>query len=245
VNAPVIKLENVYKHYPLYHHMAGGLKRALFHLTDTVKTMRKTKYLALQDISFEVSAGESLGIIGRNGAGKSTILALIAGVLHPTSGNVFVHGRVCPLLELGGGFHPDLNGRENILLNGVLMGMSRREVLSRMEQIVEFSELGEFIDQPIRTYSSGMMARLGFSVVAHLDPKILLIDEIFAVGDKEFQEKCKEKIKEFKRNSVTIIFVSHSMGDIQEICDRVIWLDGARIVSEGNTEQVVEMYIAS
>jgi lipopolysaccharide transport system ATP-binding protein len=196
----------------------------------------------LKDVSFEVKRGEALGIIGKNGAGKSTILGLIAGVLKPTEGRVVVKGRASALLELGAGFHPELTGRENIILNGIILGLAKAEVLKKLDEIIEFSGIEEFIDQPIRVYSSGMLARLGFSVVAHLDPDILLIDEILAVGDREFRKKCIKKMMKFKKRGVTIIFVSHSMPDVKRICDRVAWLDNHIIKMIGNQADVVSGY---
>jgi len=242
MNGPAIVFDSVSKSYPLYHHIVGGIKNFLFHLPTAVSSMRNSSFEALRDLSFEVRRGEALGIIGRNGAGKSTLLGLIAGVLKPTSGKVVVNGRISPLLELGGGFHPELTGRENIILNGVLLGMTRAEVKSRMTEIIEFSELGEFINQPIRTYSSGMFARLGFSVVANLDPEILLIDEILAVGDQDFQEKCINKMMDFRRCGVTMVFVSHSMKDVEKVCDRAIWIENHSIKAVGNSAEVVRIY---
>lgn len=201
--------------------------------------MRNTRYEALLDISFEVYKGETFGIIGRNGAGKSTALGLIAGVLKPSKGRVIVNGRISPLLELGAGFHFELTGRENIMLNGVLLGLTRAEVKKKIDEIIEFSELGAFIDQPIRTYSSGMLARLGFSVVSSLDPEILLIDEILAVGDMEFQKKCTDRMMGFKNSGVTMVFVSHNMVDVLQICDRVVWIDGHTIKMLGTPQDVV------
>src|SRR5208337_1451359 len=175
-----IIFDHVNKSYPLYHHITGGLKRFLFNLPKAMNSLKNSRFEALRDISFHVDKGESFGIIGKNGAGKSTTLGLIAGVLKPSGGTIVVKGRVSPLLELGAGFNGELTGRENIVLNGVLMGLTRAEVLRKMEEIIEFSGLDDFIDQPLRTYSSGMMMRLGFSVVASLDPEILLIDEVLA-----------------------------------------------------------------
>jgi len=238
----VIRVENVTKSYPVYHHLTAGFKNFLFHLPSTIKAIRNSKFEALKDVSFEVYKGETVGVIGKNGAGKSTLLGLIAGVLKPDRGKVITKGRISPLLELGAGFHPDLTGRENIMLNGVLLGMTRKEILKKIDEIIRFSELEEFIDQPIRTYSSGMIARLGFSVIAHLEPDILLIDEILAVGDIDFQKKCIDKILTFKKNSVTILFVSHNLEQVQELCDRVIWIDNHRIKMSGEPEEVIKAY---
>ncbi len=237
---PVIIFRNIHKSYPLYHHVTGGIKNFLFHFKKSVSGLQKRSYESLRNISFEVYAGEAFGIVGANGAGKSTTLGLIAGVLKPTMGSICVKGRVSSLLELGAGFHPELTGRENIFLNGVLMGLGKRQVRGKLDQIIEFSELGNFIDQPIRVYSSGMLARLGFSVVAHLDPEILLIDEIMAVGDIEFQKKCAGKMMEFKRKGVTMVFVSHSAGDIERICDRVMWIEDHTIKMLGPTGYVLD-----
>jgi len=243
VSNPVIILAHVSKSYLLYHHTTSGLKNFLFHFPKALSSMKNSRFEALRDISFEVNQGETFGIIGRNGAGKSTILGLIAGVLKPTKGKVIVRGRISPLLELGAGFHPELTGRENIVLNGVLLGLTRREVFQKMNEIIEFSELGEFIDQPMRTFSSGMHTRLGFSVVAHLDPEILIIDEILAVGDIEFQKKCTDKMMDFKKSGVTIVFVSHSMQDVKKICDRVMWIENHSIKMTGQPDVVIEGYI--
>ncbi|MCK5219896.1 ABC transporter ATP-binding protein, partial [bacterium] len=229
MSRPVIIFEKVSKSYPYYHHITGGLKRFLFNLPKAVVALKKTHYDALIDIDGEIIAGETFGIIGKNGAGKSTVLGLMAGVIKPTRGRVIVKKRVSPLLELGSGFHPELTGRENIYLNGILMGMTRCEVDKKIGEIIDFSELDEFIEQPIRIYSSGMLARLAFSVVACLDPQILLVDEILSVGDTDFQKKCINRILEFKKQGVTIIFVSHDLSQIEKICDRAAWLDNHSI----------------
>lgn len=238
----VIKFENVIKTYPYYHSITGGIKNFLFNLPTAVKDLRSKSFTALDGISFQIKKGECVGIVGRNGAGKSTTLGLIAKVLKPNAGSVEVNGRISPLLELGGGFHPDLSGLENMKLNGVLMGLSRKMIKDKLPEIIEFSELGEFIHQPIRTYSSGMVARLGFAIVAHLDPEILLIDETLAVGDAKFQKKCIDKIEEFKKKNITIILVSHSSGNVMKICDRAIWIEKHKIKMDGPVKEVVETY---
>lgn len=242
MSEPVIIFDNVSKSYPSYHHVIGGFKNFLFNMPEALSSIRRTGYKALKNISFEVHKGETLGIIGRNGAGKSTTLGLIAGVLKPSTGKVIVKGRISPLLELGAGFHTELTGRENIVLNGVIMGLIRAEVMKKMDEIIEFSGLGEFIDQPIRTYSSGMLARLGFSVVVHLDPDILLIDEILAVGDMDFQKKCLDKMKGFKKNGITMVFVSHSMADVERICDRAMWIENHEVKMTGKPMEIIESY---
>lgn len=243
MNESVIRFENVSKYYPLYHHMTGGFKNFLFHLPRMAKQIRNSQFDALRDISFEVRRGEALGIIGNNGSGKSTTLGLIAGILSPSQGRVVVKGRISPLLELGGGFHPDLTGRENIILNGVLLGLRREQIMAKMDEIISFSNIGEFVDQPIRIYSTGMLARLGFSVIANIDPEILLIDEILAVGDVSFQEKCMEKMMSFKKSGVTMVMVSHTMGDILRMCDKVAWIENHRIRMYGVAQEVVERYL--
>ena len=239
---PVIIFDNLSKSYPLYHHITGGIKNFLFNLPQGLRSLKNSRFEALHDISFQVYKSETLGFIGKNGAGKSTILGLIAGVLRPSRGEVIVKGRISPLLELGAGFHPELTGRENIMLNGVLLGLTRAEVSRKFSEIIEFSELGDFIDQPIRIYSSGMLARLGFSVIAYLDPEILLIDEILAVGDRAFQKKCLEKMDEFKHSGVTIVFVSHSLEDVVRLCDRVAWIENKRIKMIGEAKDVIGYY---
>jgi lipopolysaccharide transport system ATP-binding protein len=241
MNESVITFHKVGKSYPFYKQIRG-IKHFLFDLPRNISTIKKQQFVALEDISFDVYRGENFGIIGNNGAGKSTTLGLIAGVLRPNQGRVIVRGRISPLLALGAGFHPDLTGRENIVLNGVLMGLTKREVKEKLDEIIEFSELGEFIENPIRVYSSGMMARLGFSVVAHLDPEILLIDEVLGVGDIRFQQKCFNKLMEFKQSGVTIVLVTHSISSVAEICDRVMWIDNRRVKMIGSPTEVAANY---
>lgn len=238
----VIEFKNVTKSYPLYHHIGSGIKELIFNPKRAFSLLSGRSYLAIEDISFTVEKGESVALIGRNGAGKSTSLGLVAGVLKPTSGKVNVVGRVASMLELGGGFHPELTGRENIRLNAVLLGLRRKEINARIDKIIEFSDLGEFIDEPIRVYSSGMLAKLGFSVITQVDPDVLIIDEVLAVGDISFQRKCMDTINEFKRKGVTILFVSHNMDDIEKICDRVIWIENHRLKEIGNAASVISSY---
>ncbi len=240
----VVTFQNVYKSYPFYHHVRG-VKNFLFDFPRNLNKIQSQQYEALRDINFEVYRGEKFGIIGNNGAGKSTALGLIAGVLKPTKGRVVVRGRISPLLALGAGFHPELNGRENIVLNGVLMGLTRREVQRKMDEIIEFAELAEFIDQQIRVYSSGMVARLGFSVVAHLDPEILLIDEVLGVGDIRFQRKCVKKMQEFRGSDTTMILVSHSLPSVVNLCDRALWIEDHQVRMMGNAQEIAENYCKS
>jgi ABC-type polysaccharide/polyol phosphate transport system ATPase subunit len=197
---------------------------------------------ALKDISFEVKDGELLGIIGRNGSGKSTTLKLIAGVYRPTSGKISVSGKVSALIELGAGFHGDLTGRENIVINGLMLGLSRRQIRDCEQRIIDFAELGEFIDSPVKQYSSGMFMRLGFGIAVEVDPDILLIDEILSVGDEAFQRKCIERIEDFQRRGKTIVYVSHSMESVKKLCTRAILLHEGYLIADGAPDEVFERY---
>jgi homopolymeric O-antigen transport system ATP-binding protein len=197
---------------------------------------------AVKNVSFEVPHGQMLGVIGRNGSGKSTLLKIVAGVYQPTAGKVEVRGSLAPLIELGAGFHHDLTGRENILLNGLLMGYSRREMQEREGRIIEFAEIGDFIDAPVKQYSSGMYMRLAFSVATEIDPDILLIDEILAVGDAPFRQKCVERMQDFRRAGKTILFVSHSMEQVAQLCDRVILIDQGNLIADGPSDEVIAVY---
>jgi len=239
---PIIIFDHVCKKYSLALHRGGGIKNLILNLPSAIRHMRADARTVLSEFSLDVQRGESIALIGRNGAGKSTLLALIAGVIRPTRGTLDVRGRVSPLLELGAGFHPELSGRENVMLNGVLLGLRRAEVAARMAQIVEFSELENSIDDPVRTYSTGMVARLGFSVAAHLDPEILLIDEVLAVGDARFQAKCVEKIREFRRRGVTIVLVSHELKHVGELCDRAVVVADTRAAFIGEVPAAVAYY---
>ena len=199
-------------------------------------------FYALHDVSFNVARGETFGIIGRNGSGKSTALKLIAGVMAPSEGQVRVAGRVSPLIELGAGFHPDLTGHENIFLNASILGMSNREIKARFDEIVAFSELPDFMDTPVKRYSSGMYVRLGFSIAVHSDPDILLVDEILAVGDAPFQDKCLAKMREIQDRGVSIVLVSHALPLVEEFCHRALLLHSGRVMAEGNPQEVVHRY---
>lgn len=203
------------------------------------------EFWALKNVSFEVERGEVVGIIGHNGAGKSTLLKVISGILKPTGGSLEVHGNVVPMLELGSGFDHDLTGRENIFLNGSILGYSEKYLKEKYEQIVEFSELGKFIDVPIRNYSSGMLMRLAFSIATVVQPEILIVDEILAVGDAAFQEKSKARMLELMGGGTTVLFVSHSLEQIREMCDRVIWLEHGQIKAIGATKEICDAYEAS
>jgi len=197
---------------------------------------------ALKHVSFRVSKGEMVGIIGRNGSGKSTILKIVAGVYTPTSGHVEVHGTVAPLIELGAGFHHELTGRENILLNALLLGLSKREVKEREAQIIAFAELGDFIDSPIKQYSSGMYMRLAFAVATEVDPDILIVDEILGVGDSGFRQKCFDRILQFRASGKTILFVSHDMSSVSQLCDRVLLINNGELMEDGPPNRVIARY---
>ncbi|MEW6378197.1 MAG: ABC transporter ATP-binding protein [bacterium] len=203
------------------------------------------EFWALRDISFDVRQGEVIGIIGRNGAGKSTLLKILSRITEPTEGEIRLRGRVASLLEVGTGFHPELTGRENIFMNGAILGMSRVEIRSRFDEIVAFAEIEKFLDTPVKRYSSGMYVRLAFAVAAHLEPEILLVDEVLAVGDAAFQKKCLGKMNDVARGGRTVLFVSHNMGAISSLCPRCIWLDAGHIRQIGETEPVVQSYLTS
>ena len=198
---------------------------------------------ALQEITFQVDRGESFGVVGRNGSGKSTLLKIISGILKPTSGSVTVDGRISALIELGAGFHPEITGRENVYINGIMLGLTRREIDRRFPQIIEFAGIGEYLDQPVKTYSSGMYVRLGFAVAVHADPDILLIDEVLAVGDEEFAQKCLGKIQEMKYRGVTLMVVTHQLDLIRTLCDRTLWLDHGKMAAIGDPVRVVDAYL--
>src|SRR5258705_7260328 len=225
-----IRAEHLEKRYRLRTGRAPTLKELVLRQLPPGEVVQ-----ALMDVSFSVERGQCFGVVGANGSGKSTLLKLIAGTAKPTTGTIEVEGRVSALLELGAGFHPDFTGRENAYLNGSLLGLSRRETEAAMPKIEAFAQLGRFFDAPIKTYSSGMYARLGFAVAVHLDPQVLLVDEVLAVGDEYFQHKCFAKIAEFRKEGRTIVLVSHDLGAVTRLCERAIWLDGGRVAASGAT----------
>ncbi len=241
---PAIELNNVSKIYRRY----GGrqfstLKSALFQRSILRDLQPSETFPALTDVSFTVPRGSTFGVIGRNGSGKSTALKLVAGITKPTSGRVSVEGRISALIELGAGFHPEISGRENVFINGIMLGLSKREIQERFDEIVEFAELREFIDAPVKTYSSGMYMRLGFAVAINVNPDVLLVDEVLAVGDEGFTHKCLDKFAEFKRNNRTILLVTHSLNLIERFCDAAVWLDAGRKQAEGDPKRVVGAYL--
>ena len=243
----VIQAEGLYKKF------CRNLKRSMYYGTiDIMRSMlgvscntgklRKTEFWALEDINFSLSKGESLGIIGLNGSGKSTLLRMITGIYPPDSGRIFIKGKIGSLIAVGAGFHPYMTGRENIYLNGAILGMTRKEIDERFDDIVNFADLAEFMDAPVSTYSSGMYVRLGFTIAIHSDPDIMLIDEVLSVGDLSFQNKCLRKIYDLKRKNKSIIFVSHAMDSVRLVCDRIILLDHGKMIFNGNTDDAIMLY---
>ena len=233
-----IVIENVSKKYKMYNSSHDKILEAF----DPRKKIRHTEFSALTDISFSVAEGEIIGIVGRNGAGKSTLLKLITGILKPSSGNIRVSGRISSLLELGTGFNMEYTGLDNIYFYGTLMGLSKEEIDSRVDNIIEFAEIGDYIGQVVKTYSSGMFARLAFSCAINVDPEILIVDEILSVGDMRFQSKCFKKFKEFQDKGVTILYVGHDVGLMRSFCDRCIWLNNGKMVAEGDPKYITSKF---
>ncbi len=238
---PLITCTNVSKLF-YHHHKSKRLLRQHFVDWFGPRNSDGDRFYALQNVSFEVAKGESVGIIGSNGAGKSTLLSIITGLAHPDEGTVQVEGRIAALLELGSGFHPDLTGAENIRMNAALLGFTKKETIELFDSIVDFAGVGEFIDEPLRTYSSGMVLRLAFAVAVNLSPDVLLIDEILAVGDQAFQTKCLERIHMLRGAGKTLLCVSHATGLLLQFCDRGIWLDHGQLVMQGEIHHVIEAY---
>jgi len=248
----VVSAHSLGKRYQIWtHSRPTSLSDKLDHLVGAVRPRRNPErprreaIWALEDVTFDVRRGEVLGIIGPNGAGKSTLLSILARITEPTTGHAEIHGRVSSLLEVGTGFHPELSGRDNIFLNGAILGMSRREVEEKYDEIVEFSGVRDFIDMPVKRYSSGMFVRLGFAVAAHLDPEILLLDEVLAVGDRAFQEKCLARISEIVHSGRAVIFVSHDVASVARLCDRGLVLNSGRVVFDGAVDEAVAAYLSS
>lgn len=235
----MIKVEDVSKSFDVYYDKANTIKERLLFF----KRNRKEKRVVLDHINLSINKGEVVALIGTNGSGKSTLLKLMTKIIYPNSGEITVNGKLTSLLELGAGFHPDFSGRENIYFNASIFGLTRKEIESRVEDIIEFSELREFIDNPVRTYSSGMYMRLAFSVAINVDAEILLIDEILSVGDQHFQEKCFQKMRELKEQGKTMVFVTHSMHSVEQLCTRAVWLYNGKIRMDGNSKDVVKEYL--
>ena len=234
-----ISIKNLHKNFRLSHEKYGSIKGLIL----SFKKARYEELHALKGISLSIPAGETVAVIGRNGSGKSTLLGIMARVYKPTSGEVVMNGRVSALLELGAGFHPDLTGIENIYLNASILGLSRKEVDKCIDEIINFAELEHFIDAPIRTYSAGMTMRLGFSIAIQVNPDILLVDEVLAVGDENFQQKCFDKVHEFQRMGKTIVFVSHDLEAVRKVATRVIWLHQGDIRADGDVKTVLDAYL--
>ncbi len=239
MSQPIIEARSLTKDFSITLHR-GSLKGLIL----SGGWVKRQQVHALQGLDLQIRPGEAVALLGRNGSGKSTFLSLVGRIYRPTTGTLDVRGRVAPLLELGAGFHHDLSGRENIELNGVILGLTRQQVAEREDTIIDFAEMREFIDAPLRTYSSGMQARLAFSIAVHTDSEIVLVDEVLAVGDEEFQEKCFARMDAFKREQRTILFVSHEMTDVLRVATRVVWLDHGRVKRDGDPAAVVEEYLA-
>jgi ABC-type polysaccharide/polyol phosphate transport system ATPase subunit len=245
MSAPAIDARDVTKVYRRYAHKKqfATLKSALMSRSLIRDLKPDETFAALRGVSFTVPSGCTYGIVGRNGSGKSTMLKCVAGITRPTSGTVTVNGRVSALIELGAGFHPEISGRENVFINGIMLGMSKREITKRFDEIVEFAELEDFIDAPVKTYSSGMYMRLGFAVAINVDPDVLLVDEVLAVGDEGFTHKCLDKFGEFRRRGKTILLVTHSLGLVERFCDEALWIDGGVGRANGDPRRVVGAYV--
>ena len=239
-NDIAIKVNHVYKSFNVYYDRANTLKERLLFIG---RNKKREKREILNDINIDIKKGETVALIGVNGSGKSTLLKLMTQIIFPNKGTIETHGKLTSLLALGAGFHPDFSGRENIYFNSSIFGLTKKEIDSRLDQIIEFSELGELIDNPVRTYSSGQYMRLAFSVAINVDAEILLIDEILSVGDQHFQEKCFNKMRELKKEGKTMVFVTHSMESVRNLCDRAIWLYNGKVRMDGNTNEVVDEYL--
>lgn len=238
MSQPAVEVKNVSKKFRLFHERNQTLKSTLMR----GKRAKFEDFWALQNVSFEVARGQTFGLIGRNGSGKSTLLKCLANIFYPTSGEIRHHGRMASLLEVGSGFHPELSGLDNIFLNGAILGMSKKEIRSKLDSIIDFSGVDTFIDQPVKNYSSGMYVRLGFSVAIHVEPEILIVDEVLAVGDAEFKAKCNTKFMEIRDSGRTTILVTHDMKAVEEMCDFAAWLEGGTLKKVGASSDVVKAY---
>ena len=242
--SPSAEVRELRKRYVVWHDRPGSLKDAVVRRVTKV-VADKEIFWALKGISFQVQAGEAVGLIGPNGSGKSTVLGILGRVLRPTDGEVRVRGRVSILMEAGVGFHEDLTGIENIYLSGALLGMRRREIAAKIDTIIDFADIHGFVDTPVRMLSSGMYMRLGFSVAVHMDPDVMLVDEVLAVGDEAFHHKCRQRLRAFRDEGGAVVFVSHRMAEVRWLCDRTLWLDEGLLRAEGPTAEVVGAYIAA
>ena len=238
----IISIRNVSKKFKIYQEKNLNIKYAALNFLKGKKSSKYSEFWALKDINLDIKKGETIGIIGENGSGKSTLLKLITGILYPDRGDILKKGKIAALIEIGAGFHSELSGRENININASILGFSKKEIEANLEKIIEFSGLKKFIDNPIKTYSSGMYVRLGFSIAVHVNPDILLIDEVLSVGDESFQKKCLRKINNFRRQGKTIVLVSHDLATIEKICNRVVLIDKGKLVSQGPPLAVISQY---
>ncbi len=234
-----IEVQDVYKTFNVYLDKANSLKEKMLFWKRNRKEVREV----LKGINLNIKRGEAVALIGVNGSGKSTLLKLMTKIIYPNKGKILINGKLTSLLELGAGFHPDFSGRENIYFNASIFGLTKKQIDDRLEQIIEFSELGDYIDNPVRTYSSGMFMRLAFAVAINVDADILLVDEILSVGDQHFQEKCINKMKQLKKEGKTMVFVTHSLDSARELCDRAVWLSNGVLRLDGKTNEVIEKYI--
>ena len=240
-NDAVVTVDHVSKHFRLYKERNQTLKSAIMR----GRTSVHEEFLALDDISFEVPASSTFGLIGSNGSGKSTLLKCLAKIYYPDKGRITAHGRLAALLEVGSGFHHELSGRENVFLNGSILGMTKKEVTRKFDEIVDFSGVEQFIDQPVKNYSSGMYVRLGFAIAINVNPDVLVVDEVLAVGDAEFQEKCRQKFTDIKKAGQTVILVSHDMDMVSAMCDEVAWLSRGKLVKAGDAKPTIGAYLKS
>ncbi len=236
-----VRVDHVTKSFRMYHERNQSLKSAIMRRRRSIHE----DFLALDDVSFDVPKGSTFGLIGSNGSGKSTLLKCLANIYYPNQGTITHYGKIAAMLEVGSGFHHELSGRENIFLNGSILGMSRKEITRKFDEIVEFSGVEQFIDQPVKNYSSGMYVRLGFAIAINVDPEILVVDEVLAVGDAAFQEKCFQKFKDFKRDGKTVILVSHSTETVQTLCDTAAWLDHGELKTVGAAKPTIKAYLTS
>jgi lipopolysaccharide transport system ATP-binding protein len=241
VSEVAVRVDHVTKSFRLYHERNQSLKSAIMRRRRSIHE----DFLALEDVSFDVPAGSTFGLIGSNGSGKSTLLKCLANIYYPNKGSITHFGRIAAMLEVGSGFHAELSGRENVFLNGSILGMSRKEIARKFDEIVDFSGVEQFIDQPVKNYSSGMYVRLGFAIAINVNPDILVVDEVLAVGDQEFQDKCFQKFADFKEAGKTVILVSHSMQTVQSMCDHVAWLNHGELKAVGTAEPTIKAYVDS
>ncbi|TFC01235.1 ABC transporter ATP-binding protein [Cryobacterium mannosilyticum] len=241
MNEIAVNVEHVSKKFRLYHERNQSIKSAIMRGRRSVHE----DFWALKDVTFDVPTGSTFGLIGSNGSGKSTLLKCLAKIYYPEKGTIGYRGRIAALLEVGSGFHPELSGRENVFLNGSILGMSKKEITRKFDEIVDFSGVEQFIDQPVKNYSSGMYVRLGFAIAINVDPDVLVVDEVLSVGDADFQDKCRQKFVDFKNAGKTVVLVSHSMSQVQDMCDHAAWLRHGELVMRGDAKPTIQAYLDS